>query len=67
MRIEACRSTAPASPVGEYDEYKQQAERDGRHDEGVGGHDLVGMWVRNVRQVCEGEVWWRRMYLATVD
>jgi hypothetical protein len=38
-----------ASPVmSEDDQHEQQAERDRRHDEEVGGHDLAGM----IREEC---------------
>ena len=33
----------PSSIVGKHHEDKQQAERDGRYDDGVGGHDLAGV------------------------
>jgi hypothetical protein len=55
-----------AALVGEYHQHKQQPARGGRHDEEVGGRDLVDVIRGKVRQVCDGGVVRRGMYFATV-
>ena len=55
-----------AALVGEDHQHKQQAAGGGRHDEEVGGRDLVDVIRRNVGQVCDGGVGRRGMYFATV-
>jgi hypothetical protein len=45
---------------------EEESTRGGRHDEEIGGCDLADMFVRNVRDVCEGGRRCRGMYVATV-
>ena len=58
-----------APPVmAENDEAIQHAKRGGRHGEEINGRRHWTMWLlRNVRQVCDGGLAGRVMYLATVD
>ena len=57
----------PPTVVRQDDEHEEQPEGHRRDDEQVGGHDLTGVMVRNVRHVGEGGRGCWRMYLATVD
>ena len=61
-----CDADDTATMMGEDDEHEQQSMRNGRHDEEIGGRDVVDVIARKARQVWDGGRWPRPMYLATV-